>query len=373
MTLQCNGADCEQPANLQCPVCIEKKLNAIGYFCSQECFKKNWALHKLLHDSAKPSFNPWPYFKFTGNLRPYPTSQRRKVPASIEHPDYNPKTLEKAYNKIKVLDAQEIEGVKAAARIGRLVLDTAAKHIAVGVTTDEIDRIVHETCVSNGAYPSPLNYRGFPKSCCTSVNEIICHGIPDMRPLEDGDILNIDISVFYKGFHADLNETYCVGNVDEKYKKLIECSRLSLEAAIKAGILIVFIFEIYCSIVKPGVPYREIGAEIEKVTKEFGFSVVRTYCGHGIHRFFHAAPNVPHYYPNKAVGLIKAGHCFTIEPMINEGIIFVLLQRLTLILGTWKDVTWPDDWTSATADGKRSAQFEHMLLVTETGCEVLTR
>jgi methionyl aminopeptidase len=243
------------------------------------------------------------------------------------------------------------------------VLNIGARAIRVGITTDEIDRIVHEACIERDCYPSPLRYHHFPKSCCTSVNEVICHGIPDKRPLEDGDIVNIDVTVYHNGFHGDLNETYCVGNVDEAGKKLIENSRRCLEKAI--------------AIVRPGTLYREIGAVIEKEARKDGFSVVRTYCGHGIHRLFHCAPNVPHYssktalsdhvvccslngdVENKAVGVMKVGHTFTIEPMISEG--------------TWRDVTWPDDWTAVTQDGKRSAQFEHTLVVTETGCEILTR
>jgi methionyl aminopeptidase len=173
---------------------------------------------------------------------------------------------------------------------------------------------------------------------------VICHGIPDARPLEDGDIVNIDVTVYYQGVHSDLNETHTVGEVDEKYKKLIKCSHDSLMKAIE--------------IAKPGTFFRDFGGVISKFAKAEGYSVVKSYCGHGIGTLFHSAPNVPHYAKNKAIGILKPGMCFTIEPMINEG--------------TWKDTTWPDDWTSVTVDGKRSAQFEHTLLVTETGCEILT-
>jgi len=240
---------------------------------------------------------------------------------------------------------EQIEGMRKVCKIAREVLDLAGAAAKVGVTTDEIDRIVHEATVERGAYPSPLNYKGYPKSCCTSVNEVICHGIPDSRPLEDGDILNIDISAYYGGFHADVNHTYLIGNVDEKYKKLVQVTKEALDKAI--------------AIVRPGCMYRDIGQVISKYVNIHGFSVVRTYCGHGIGELFHTSPNVPHYSKNKAVGMMKPGHTFTIEPMINEG--------------NWQDVLWPDDWTDVTKDGKRSAQFEHTLLVTETGCEVLTR
>lgn len=235
--------------------------------------------------------------------------------------------------------------MRVACRLGRLCLDAAANAIAVGVTTDEVDRIVHETAVENDCYPSPLNYYNFPKSCCTSVNEVICHGIPDMRPLEDGDLCNVDVTVYHRGFHGDLNETFFVGNVSEKHKKLVKVTYESLCKAI--------------DMVRPGERFRDIGNVIQAHVQGHGFSVVKSYCGHGIHRLFHTAPNVPHYAKNKAVGVMKAGQTFTIEPMISEG--------------TWRDAQWPDDWTAVTQDGLWSAQFEQTLLITDTGCEVLTK
>ena len=228
--------------------------------------------------------------------------------------------------------------------IGRKVIDIAHKAVKVGITTDEIDRIVHEACIEYEVYPSPLNYYKFPKSVCTSTNEIICHGIPDLRKLEDGDIVNVDISVYKNGYHADLNETYIVGNTDKESKYLIESAYECLQKAI--------------SICKPGTMYKEIGDVIGNFIEERGLSVTRTYCGHGIGKLFHCNPNVPHYKKNKQIGIMRPGHIFTIEPMINQG--------------TWKDVTWLDDWTASTSDGKRSAQFEHTILITEEGCEVLT-
>jgi len=224
------------------------------------------------------------------------------------------------------------------------ILDLAASHVQIGITTDEIDKIVHEATIAKGAYPSPLNYRGFPKSCCTSVNEVVCHGIPDSRPLQDGDIVNLDISAYYKGYHGDVNETYLVGNVDKEGMRLVDATRESLNKAI--------------AICRPGTLYREVGNVISKYITQQGFSVIKTYCGHGIGDLFHTTPNIPHYSKNKAVGVMKPGHIFTIEPMINEG--------------QWMDQLWPDDWTDVTKDGKRSAQFEQTLLITETGVEVLT-
>lgn len=177
-----------------------------------------------------------------------------------------------------------------------------------------------------------MNYNHFPKSCCTSVNEVICHGIPDQRVLLDGDILNIDISLYHGGYHADLNETYYIGDrakADPDNVRVVEAARESLDEAIKA--------------VKPGVLIREFGNIIEKVAKQKDCSVIRTYCGHGVGKLFHCPPNVPHYAKNKAVGECKPGMTFTIEPMIA--------------LGKYRDITWPDNWTSTTIDGKRTAQF----------------
>ncbi|XP_037560563.1 methionine aminopeptidase 1 [Dermacentor silvarum] len=355
----CGTAGCNSSAKLQCPTCIKLGIKG-SYFCSQDCFKGNWDSHKQVHRVVKNAkaaasavYNPWPSFSFTGKLRPFPLSQKREVPEHIMRPDYadHPEGIPlseqaaKHSSVIKILDEEETEGVRLASKLAREVLDVALGAAEVGVTTDELDRLVHEASVERDCYPSPLNYYKFPKSCCTSVNEVICHGIPDMRPLQDGDLLNVDITVYHRGFHGDLNETVFIGNVDESGRKLVQITYECLSKAIEA--------------VQPGMRYREIGNIIQKHAQSHGFSVVRSYCGHGIHRLFHTAPSVPHYAKNKAIGVMKAGHCFTIEPMISEG--------------TWHDEVWPDNWTAVTADGKRSAQFEQTLLVTDTGCEILTR
>ncbi|ORX77518.1 methionine aminopeptidase [Basidiobolus meristosporus CBS 931.73] len=351
----CQGIDCQNPAKLQCPTCLKLNIED-SYFCSQECFKKNWPTHKSVHKSVlQETTNPWPGHHYTGKLRPhYPLSPKRELPEHIKRPDYADKADGApgygpggwASTKIAPLtDPSDIEKMRTVCRLAREVLDIAGRAVRPGITTDEIDKIVHEACIERNAYPSPLNYHRFPKSCCTSINEVICHGIPDRRPLEDGDIINIDVTLYHDGFHGDLNETYFVGNVDEKGKKLVKVTMECLEKAI--------------AIAKPGTLYRDIGGVIDKHARSNGFSVVRTYCGHGINQFFHCAPNVPHYAKNKAVGVMKPGHTFTIEPMISEGV--------------WQDEQWPDEWTAVTADGKRSAQFEQTLLITETGCEILTR
>jgi methionyl aminopeptidase len=241
---------------------------------------------------------------------------------------------------------EDIAKMRRVCRMSREVLNEAIASVRPGITTDDIDQIVHEACIRRGAYPSPLNYRGFPKSVCTSVNEVICHGIPDGRPLQNGDILNIDVSVYYDGFHGDLNETVLVGDgVDQRGRELVECTRRCLDLAIAA-----------CG---NGVKYRDIGAVIEAEAKKSGFSVNRTYCGHGINRLFHCPPTVPHYAGNKAIGIMRPGHVFTIEPMVCEG--------------ASRDVHWPDNWTAVTADGKRSAQFEQTLFINDEGLvEILT-
>jgi methionyl aminopeptidase len=228
--------------------------------------------------------------------------------------------------------------------MGREVLDLAGRAIRVGVTCDEIDRVVHEASIERDCYPSPLNYYNFPKSVCTSVNEVICHGIPDKYEVKDGDIVNVDVTTYTRGCHGDLNETFMVGNVDEEGKKLVQTAFECLQKALEA-----------C---KPGTLYRDLGGIITKHAKDSGCSVVKTYCGHGIGNLFHTTPNVPHYNKNKAKGVMREGHIFTVEPMIN--------------LGTWEDVTWGDNWTAVTRDGKRSAQFEHTVVVTKDGVEILT-
>eukprot|EP01127_Copromyxa_protea_P006957 TRINITY_DN16890_c0_g1_i1.p1 TRINITY_DN16890_c0_g1~~TRINITY_DN16890_c0_g1_i1.p1 ORF type:complete len:373 (+),score=81.64 TRINITY_DN16890_c0_g1_i1:66-1121(+) len=341
---------------MQCPSC--QKLGLKSYFCNQDCFKKNWATHRQEHvvpqeaswEVLRPEFSS---YTFTGSLRPGKISPTRVVPPHIKRPDYaddedgiSPSEQANRGSNICVVHTPaQIKIMREVCRLGAEVLAIGGAAVKVGITTDEIDAIVHQACIDRGCYPSPLNYRNFPKSVCTSVNEVICHGIPDSRKLVDGDIVNIDVTVFKDGFHADLNETFLVGNVDAAGKKLVKTAYECLELAIKE-----------C---RPGVLYRDLGKVIQKHANQNGLSVVKTYCGHGIGELFHTAPNVPHYANNKAVGVMKPGHIFTIEPMINEG--------------RWQDNLWPDDWTAVTIDGKRSAQFEHTLLVTETGVEVLTK
>eukprot|EP01113_Clastostelium_recurvatum_P037964 TRINITY_DN5609_c0_g1_i1.p1 TRINITY_DN5609_c0_g1~~TRINITY_DN5609_c0_g1_i1.p1 ORF type:complete len:360 (-),score=60.08 TRINITY_DN5609_c0_g1_i1:38-1117(-) len=345
----CETPGCGKPAKLQCPTCNKMQLMPSS-FCSQECFKSFWVLHKAKHVIV----DPFAGYTFTGPLRPARVTPMRSVPAHIPRPEYadtgKPVIEDRARgNAVVPYNQQEIEILREVAKIGRDALDIAGAKACVGMTTEELDIIVHEAIIERNAYPSPLNYRGFPKSCCTSINEVICHGIPDQRPLEAGDILNVDVSVYYKGMHIDLNETFFIEDetkkVDDATKKLVHNAYMCLERAI--------------AMCKPGTMYRDLGDTIQYVATKEGFDVVRSYCGHGTGRFFHCTPNIPHYKNNKAIGVMKPGHVFTIEPMINAG--------------SWHDRLWPDDWTVVTKDGKKSAQFEHTLLITDTGVEVLTR
>lgn len=343
----------ETSSNLKCPVCLKQGVENV--FCDQTCFRTSWSQHKFIHPQEdNQPYNPFPSFNYRGDLTPtYPLSPRRTIPKHIKLPDYakDGKPISEIKNdrlgKIPTLNEKEIEKIRKVGKISREILDIVASHVKPGITTDELDAILHKECIKRNCYPSPLNYYNFPKSFCTSINEIVCHGIPDQTALKDGDIINLDVSIYYLGFHSDLNETYYVGDkakANPDLVRLVETTREALDLAIAA--------------VKPGLAFRDIGNIIESHATKNNVSVVKTYCGHGTNTLFHCQPNIPHYAKNKAIGIAKPGMVFTIEPMLN--------------LGTYKDITWPDNWTSSTQDGKPSAQFEHMMLVTEDGCEVLT-
>jgi methionyl aminopeptidase len=345
----CNKTGCKNEAKLRCPNCKKLGIKSESYFCGKDCFNECWEEHKKIHDEYSPIEDG---FIYTGPLRRYKITPKREVPKSIICPDYanDPNGVSKCEeeenekNEIREYTEEEIEQMRIVGKLGRLVLDTAHKAIDIGVTTDELDQIVHETAIENDCYPSPLNYYKFPKSVCTSVNEVICHGIPDRRPLKSGDIVNLDVTVYHHGYHGDLNETYLVGSVDKKAKHLVKAAYTSLQKAIE--------------ICKPGTKFCEIGNVINDYIDKEKLSVVKDYMGHGIGKLFHTTPNVYHYRNNKVKGVMKPGNIFTIEPMINEG--------------GFESTLWLDNWTAVTTDGKRSAQFEHTILITEDGCEVLT-
>jgi methionyl aminopeptidase len=280
-----------------------------------------------------------------GSIAPGVVSPRRPVPASIPRPEYVDRPAPAAYTGPEVKDRETIDKMRVAGRIAAQAMAAAAAVIAPGVTTDELDRVGHEFLLDHRAYPSTLGYKGFPKSLCTSVNEVVCHGIPDDRPLEDGDIVNIDITAYVDGVHGDTDATYLVGDVDEESRLLVERTREALERAIKA--------------VRPGREINVIGRVIESYAKRFGYGVVRDFTGHGIGTAFHSGLIVPHYDAAPAYStVIEEGMTFTIEPMLNLG------------TETWD--MWDDGWTVVTNDRRRSAQFEHTLVVTGNGAEILT-
>jgi methionyl aminopeptidase len=276
-------------------------------------------------------------------LRPGNISPMRKVPAQIPRPEYVGKKRPKT-GEPDVKTPEIIERMRVAGKIAAQALEEVGKHVRPGVTTDELDRIGHEFMLDHGAYPSTLGYRGFPKSLCTSINEVICHGIPDDTVLRDGDIINVDITAFIDGVHGDTDATFLCGDVDEESRLLVERTREATMRGIRA--------------VKPGRALNVIGRVIESYAKRFGYGVVRDFTGHGIGTTFHSGLVVPHFDDPNATTLIEPGMTFTVEPMLT--------------LGTYDYDIWDDGWTVVTKDRKRTAQFEHTLLVTEDGHEILT-
>jgi len=277
-------------------------------------------------------------------VAPATVSPRRPVPSSIVRPEYVGQAAPLPYRGPEVKDAETIEKMRVAGRLAARCREEVGRHVVPGVTTDELDRVGHEFLCDHGAYPSTLGYRGFPKSLCSSVNEVVCHGIPDARVVEDGDIVNIDVTAYLDGVHGDTNATFLAGDVDEETRLLVERTHEALARGIKA--------------VKPGRRINVVGRVIEAYAKRFGYGVVREFTGHGIGTAFHSGLIVPHYDDPEHDDLIEVGMTFTIEPMLN--------------LGTHEWEMWDDGWTVVTADRRPSAQFEHTLLVTVDGAEVLT-
>jgi methionyl aminopeptidase len=277
-------------------------------------------------------------------LTPGAVSERRHVPDWIPRPEYVDKPAPTPYDGPEVKDADTIARMRAAGKLAARALEEVGRHVRPGVTTDELDRIGHDFLVEHGAYPSTLGYRSFPKSLCTSVNEVICHGIPDDRPLQDGDICNVDITAYLDGVHGDTNATFLVGKVSEEARLLVERTREATMRGIRA--------------VKPGRRINIVGRVIESYARRFGYGVVRDFTGHGIGTAFHSGLIVPHYDDERFDTLIEPGMTFTIEPMLT--------------LGTYTWEMWDDGWTVLTKDKKWSAQFEHTILVTDRGAEILT-
>ncbi|MBN2301768.1 MAG: type I methionyl aminopeptidase [Lentisphaerae bacterium] len=303
----------------------------------KKCHMEQDMLADKIHLSQNDSNNS---IRTTGHV-----SSMRPIPANITCPVYattgKGEPLCKGFSHLK---GDELEQMRETCRAARRVLNKAIKSVRPGITTDRIDAVVHQACIAEGGYPSPLNYHGFPKSVCTSVNEVICHGIPDDRPLKNGDIINIDITLFRNGFHGDCSETVPVGNIDQPSRHLLDAARECLHRGISA--------------IHPNGQIKDIGFAITEYAHRHGYSVVRAYCGHGIGRCFHMDPQVPHHKSRDATARITPGMVFTVEPMIN--------------MGVWQHKLLDDQWTAITADGQRSAQFEHTILVTKEGAEILT-
>eukprot|EP00238_Polyblepharides_amylifera_P010623 CAMPEP_0196579936 /NCGR_PEP_ID=MMETSP1081-20130531/25821_1 /TAXON_ID=36882 /ORGANISM="Pyramimonas amylifera, Strain CCMP720" /LENGTH=296 /DNA_ID=CAMNT_0041899661 /DNA_START=228 /DNA_END=1118 /DNA_ORIENTATION=+ len=270
---------------------------------------------------------------------------RQEVPEHIPLPPYAVSGVNPPFNdKPEIHDQKGIEKMRAASKLAKEVLDMAGKMCKPGVTTNEIDIAVHKMTIENGAYPSPLNYGQFPKSVCTSLNEVICHGIPDTTVLQDGDIINVDVTVYLNGYHGDTSRMFLVGNVSPENKHLVESTREALMRAIKV-----------CG---PGVPFNKIGKAIHDYADSQKLGVVQNFVGHGVGRVFHAAPPVYHM-RNRERGAMQVGQTFTIEPMLT--------------LGSTNEKVWSDNWTAVTSDGSWTAQFEHTLLITESGVDILTQ
>ncbi len=278
-------------------------------------------------------------------VRPGRLSAWRQVPADIGRPPYaasgdpGPRRSDDA-----VKSPEQLVRMRAAGAAAAEVLMEVGAAIEVGITTDELDRVGHDAAVARGSYPSTLNYHGYPKSLCTSVNEVICHGIPDDRPLADGDIVNVDVTVFLDGVHGDTSAMWAVGVVDQASSDLIRVTREAMFLGIAA--------------VAPGRPVNVIGRAIEDHARAHGLGVVRAFIGHGIGEAFHTGLQIPHGFEPSARTTLEKGMTFTIEPMLT--------------LGNPQHVLWEDGWTAATVDRSRSAQLEHTVVVTDDGAEVLT-
>ena len=280
----------------------------------------------------------------TTSLVPGRISPQRSVPSNIVRPEYvgQKHPVEGVLGDIQT--PETIEKMRETGRIAAQALEEVGKHVEPGVTTDELDRIGHEFLLDHGAYPSPLGYKGFPKSLCSSLNEVICHGIPDDTVLSDGDIVNIDITAYKDGVHGDTNATFLSGNVSEEHRLLVERTKEAMMRGIKA-----------C---RPGRRINVTGRVIESYAKRFGYGVVRDFTGHGVGPELHSGLIVPHYDDPRATTVMEPGMTFTIEPMIT--------------LGTVDYNLWEDGWTVVTQDRKWTAQFEHTLVITDTGAEILT-
>ncbi|KAG7210362.1 hypothetical protein KM043_011897 [Ampulex compressa] len=277
-------------------------------------------------------------------VKPWKVSDIREVPSYIPKPSYSQSMIPREGPKRpEIKDKNQIECMRNSCNLAKNILSHIKHFVKPGITTDALDEIVHEMIISNGAYPSPLNYRGFPKSSCTSINNVACHGIPDSRPLQQGDILNIDVTVYLDGYHGDCSAMFTVNEIDNEAKTLIDITELCLSNAIH--------------ICKPNENFSSIGNIIEETANKHGYNVVPAFAGHGIGSYFHGPPDIYHF-ANDYAGKMQPGMTFTIEPVLTQG-----EQQIEIL---------EDGWTAVTVDDARTAQIEHTILITDTGCDILT-
>ncbi|PIN09499.1 putative methionine aminopeptidase [Handroanthus impetiginosus] len=307
--------------------------------------KKISGLDEYIRIQKERQLRASPTSKRRPPLRRGKVSQRLPVPDHIPKPPYvGSKLLPEISSEHQIHDAEGLDHMRAACELAARVVDYAGTLVRPSVTTNEIDKAVHQMIIDAGAYPSPLGYGGFPKSVCTSVNECMCHGIPDSRQLQDGDIINIDVTVYLNGYHGDTSKTFLCGNVNNAMRRLVKVT----EECMYKGI----------AVCKDGALFRKIGKRISEHAEKFGFGVVDRFVGHGIGTVFHSEPLIYHH-RNDMSGHMVEGQTFTIEPILT--------------LGTTDCITWEDNWTTLTADGSPAAQFEHTILITKTGAEILTK
>ena len=295
------------------------------------------------------SFSVWNRLRSYERVQPAPLKRPLEIPAHIIQPEYVsiPYGIPTPVGKqIEIKTKDQITRVRASCRLVRDVMDSIAAHLVPGLASADLDSLIHEAIVARGAYPSPLKYRNYPRSCCISVNNVVCHGIPDSRPFRDGDIVSVDVTAYFDGHHGDHCRTFLVGDgVDDAGRRLVK----GAEECRDAGI----------SVCAPGVPFYQIGAAIEAKAEDLGFTVVPYFNGHGIGHYFHGPPDVKHYANSSPRDVMRPGMIFTVEPVICEGD----GDQIKVL---------DDGWTAVTIDESRAAQFEHTVLITEDGVEALT-
>ncbi len=282
--------------------------------------------------------------KFEGRVMPGDVTPMRDVPDHIERPPYADTGKVVPWDEDRIKTPDIIERMRHAGKVAAEILRLTGEFLEPGRTTEEVDAYAHQLYIERNSYPSTLNYHGYPKALCASANEVICHGIPDSRVMLDGDIMNIDITAYVGGVHGDTNATFFVGDVDPASRELVRVTEECMWRGIEA--------------VKPDRPISDVGRAIEQHAKQHRYGVVKAFVGHGIGQQFHSDIQVLHYYDSRNSMIMRPGMTFTIEPMIT--------------IGAWQHRMWDDDWTAVTSDGKRTAQYEHTVLVTDDGVDVLT-